>query len=314
VESWGGISYALEALSVVLPEEWVIKPLLKLGEDLSDKAQEYIGSIPRVETGPGVREVPEPNYQVELQYQDENTRQESIKGGVAPWTWAELEPLIGELDAVYLNFITGFETGVDTARALPENASVPLYADLHSLFLGLSPFGQRIPRELPDQDLWLSSFDAVQVNWEEFALLGGTVGDPWAVAADAVGPKLKLIAVTLGPEGAACVEAPGFSADPASWPSVRSCNPLPNSAQEHRVPLGAPPLSGDPTGCGDVWGATFFARLLGGDSLEGAMREANRMAAGNLGYRGAQGLRHHLRSFLRPYSRGQVSSAGRGRG
>ena len=60
VEEWGGISYTLEALSVVLPPEWVIKPLLKLGSDFSDKAEDYVGSIPRVETGDGVQEVPAP--------------------------------------------------------------------------------------------------------------------------------------------------------------------------------------------------------------------------------------------------------------
>ena len=34
IEEWGGIAYALEALSAALPEEWEIVPLLKVGRDV----------------------------------------------------------------------------------------------------------------------------------------------------------------------------------------------------------------------------------------------------------------------------------------
>ena len=58
------------------------------------------------------------------------------------------------------------------------------------------------------------------------------------------------------------------------------------------------PDDGDPTGCGDVWGATFFCRLLAGDPLKTAMLTANRMAARNVQYRGATGLHLHLKGRL----------------
>ena len=58
--------------------------------------------------------------------------------------------------------------------------------------------------------------------------------------------------------------------------------------------------SGDPTGCGDVWGATYFSRLLAGDKLADAMRVAVNAAARNVGHRGATGLAHHLRGELSP--------------
>ena len=54
----------------------------------------------------------------------------------------------------------------------------------------------------------------------------------------------------------------------------------------------------DPTGCGDVWGATHFSRLLAGDSLGDAMRAAHRAAARNVEHRGASGLASHLRGEL----------------
>jgi len=54
----------------------------------------------------------------------------------------------------------------------------------------------------------------------------------------------------------------------------------------------------DPTGCGDVWGATHFSRLLAGDTLGDAMRAANRAAARNVEHRGASGLANHLRGKI----------------
>jgi sugar/nucleoside kinase (ribokinase family) len=54
----------------------------------------------------------------------------------------------------------------------------------------------------------------------------------------------------------------------------------------------------DPTGCGDVFGAAAFARLLAGDSVESSLRHATGLAAKNAGFRGATGLSRHLRGEL----------------
>jgi sugar/nucleoside kinase (ribokinase family) len=298
VEEWGGISYAIEALSVVLPKGWEMKPILKIGDDLAERALDYLGSIPRVKMGPAVHVVPFPSYQVELRYQDETRRLERLSGGIPPWTWEEMGPLLDGVDALYFNFITGLETGLETVQHLREETRVPLYADLHSLFQGISSHGQRFPRELPAWGSWFRSFDAVQMNETEFELMGRSWGDPWELAAGTVGPELKLISVTMGADGAAYVAAPEFSSDPESWPALRDALSAGGASRSGRAPLTEDPLSGDPTGCGDVWGATFFARLLGGDSLEGAMADANRLAAKNVKHRGARGLRHHLMGVL----------------
>jgi sugar/nucleoside kinase (ribokinase family) len=54
----------------------------------------------------------------------------------------------------------------------------------------------------------------------------------------------------------------------------------------------------DPTGCGDVFGATCCARLLAGDGVEASVREGNRLAARNAAFRGASGLAAFLRGEL----------------
>ena len=65
-----------------------------------------------------------------------------------------------------------------------------------------------------------------------------------------------------------------------------------------RVPAEALRQEGDPTGCGDVWGATCFSRLLRGDTLRQAIEGAQRAAARNVTHRGATGLARHLRGDL----------------
>jgi sugar/nucleoside kinase (ribokinase family) len=125
----------------------------------------------------------------------------------------------------------------------------------------------------------------------------GSTGDPWRLAAGAIGPELKLITVTLGARGAAYVASSAFETDPMKW-RVDARVALAERARSGKVALEVEPRAGDPTGCGDVWGATAFARLLAGDGLERAMTEANRMAGRNVEHRGARGLFRHLAGRL----------------
>jgi len=295
VEEWGGIGYALAALSAALEDSWTVLPILKLGRDLAEEGRRFLQDLPGLDDA-GIVVVPEPNNRVELRYHSAERRFERLHGGVPPWSWPELAPLVGMCDALYVNFISGFEMDLDTARTLRTGYVGPTYADLHSLFLGLGPQGRRIPRTLEAWATWMRCFDAVQMNDDEFALLG-TTGDPWQLAAGVLGPELKLIAVTLGPRGAAYVCGEGLASDPFAW-RARSSVAVAGRARSGMVGLEGGSRAGDPTGCGDVWGATFFARLLHGDGLENAMAEANRAAARNVGHRGARGLFRHLAGRL----------------
>ena len=66
------------------------------------------------------------------------------------------------------------------------------------------------------------------------------------------------------------------------------------AAKSERIAAPVTGGEGDPTGCGDVWGATFFATLLQRPDLKEAIRAANAAAARNVIHRGATGLREHL--------------------
>lgn len=311
LEAWGGIAYALATLGAVLGSEWDIVPIIKIGSDLSEPAREFLELLPRMDLGSGLCTVPEPNNRVELHYPGRSGRSERLTGGVPPWSWSELQPVVLPCDALYVNFISGFEMELQTAQMLKKGVSGPVYADLHSLFLGVGAGGLRRPRALPSAEAWLRCFDAVQMNEEEFHLLGAASSDPWAYAASRVGPELRLMAVTFGAGGAGYLADPdaedGLSSASGSfrWRGEAGARAGASKRAEGQVSIpGKEPklvrvasernVPGDPTGCGDVWGATFFARLLSGEELRPAMTKANRMASLNLEYRGAPALARHL--------------------
>ena len=128
--------------------------------------------------------------------------------------------MVRDLDAIYLNFISGFELALGTAQALRQGFHGPIYADLHSLFLGMHHDGIRVLQPLAGPAAWFGCFDVVQLNEDEMHQLSP---DPLSLSAGALGAGTSLLVVTLGPKGAAYVAAPGFdgwrSSDRAAVPS-----------------------------------------------------------------------------------------------
>ena len=287
LEEWGGIGYALAALDAALPDGWEIVPLVKVGQDLAERAQTFLLDLGRAVPGARFVEVQHPNPRVKLLYEAEGRRCEGLRGGVPPWTWPELGPMVADLDGLYVNFITGFEASLETMQALRQAFHRPLYGDLHSLSLGIKADGARFLHPLDKPLAWLRCFDVAQVNEDEMDQLGA---EPLALAARALEGGVRAVVVTLGPRGAAYVASrtADLFGPSAGGGVVRSA----------RVAADGGPLDGDPTGCGDVFGSTLVSGLLAGLGLEPAVAEANRMARRNVRYRGATGLQHFLRGGL----------------
>ncbi len=286
VKSWGGIAYALAAFEHELPVGWTVVPLVKIGRDTAPAAMSFLESFARIGDLSCVHFVAEPNNRVELTYRTQSERVEVLSGGVPGWTPDEIEAVLPTLDALYANFISGSEIDLAGAEQLRDRLDGPSYADLHSLFLGIADDGRRTPRYLPSGERWVGCFDTVQMNESEFELFVRGAPDPWKEAEKAMTGRVSTIAVT---RGAAGVEVLTKS---------RDGQPL----REH-VPVTRGPATGDPTGCGDVWGATFFAGLLRGVAVREAARRANAMACHKMGFSGAEGF---LSGMQPPIRQGNV--------
>ena len=274
VEEWGGIGYALAALTASLPEGWQVLPILKVGKDLAEEARRFVRELPRMNDA-GMVVCVEPNNRVELRYQSDARRVERLTGGVPPWTWPELAPLVDLCDALYVNFISGFEMELETARALRRGYRGPIYADLHSLFLGMNRQGFRVPQSLEALGrVWFRCFDGVQMNEDEFELLGAPGERSLAARGRSVlGPDLKLITCHAGPRGSGLRHRRRLRSGPGYVAERRALS------QRHRsVPTAARwSLSEGAPGRRShrvrrrVGRYHLRPRLLSGDSLEDAM-------------------------------------------
>jgi sugar/nucleoside kinase (ribokinase family) len=153
----------------------------------------------------------------------------------------------------------------------------------------------RTLQPLPNPVAWCRCFDLIQVNEDEMSMMAS---DPMTLAALAVANGVNSLTVTLGPRGVIYFAAPGFDRISDVQPHTfgASAGPIrtarvPAKARRHTGP-------GDPIGCGDVWGATYFSRLLAGDNLDAAIDRALDAAARNVDHRGATGLADYLRGEL----------------
>ncbi len=295
VEEWGGITYALGALDAALPLDWEIVPVLKVGFDLAARATEYLHSLEKLAAGGAAIEVPHQNNRVALHYQTDERRCERLTGGVPGWSWLGLKPLLADLDALYINLISGFELDLETAQLIRQNFSGPIYCDLHSLLLAIQPDGVRTLAPLANPGAWCRCFDFIQVNEDEMKMMAH---DSMELAAVAFANGVSALNVTMGRRGVVYFASPGFtSLDDLSRNHLgTSSGPIRTALVKARDRRGEG--TGDPTGCGDVWGATYFSRLLAGDKLETAMDRAMEAAAQNVDHRGATGLAHFLRGEL----------------
>jgi hypothetical protein len=279
IEEWGGITYALSGCDAAIGDGWEMVPLVKVGADLAPQARQFLAGLRHVAA--------------EIVYQTAERRSEVLSGGVPGWSWAGLQPLLRDIDALYINLISGFELDLETAQLIRQHFKGPIYCDLHSLVLAVEPDGLRTLRPIPEVAAWCACVDFLQVNEEELAMLAP---DGLALAATALAAGVRNLVVTLGRRGIVYFADAGFNGIGDVRAPRRPGAPL----RTELVPATAARVDdeGDPTGCGDVFGATYFSRLLAGDIMSVALRRSLDAAARNVEHRGASGLAQHLRGEL----------------
>ena len=296
VEEWGGITYALGGLDAALPDDWEIVPIIKVGSDLRDRAAHFLTTLRHIAVDARPIEVPQPNNRVELRYFSDERRTEQMSGGVPGWNWLGLKPALdaARLDALYINFLSGWELDLETTQLIRRQFAGPIYCDLHMMAWSVEPGGMRKLRPLSHVREWCECFDFLQVNEDEMAMLAP---DSMTLAATALHAGVRCLVVTLGKRGVVYFAPPDFE----RLDDLRRPRPLGASVGPVRTAL-APVTrwveNGDPTGCGDVWGATYFSRLLAGDNFGDAILAAHHAAARNVEYRGATGLANFLRGQI----------------
>ena len=259
----GGIAYAVITLSALAPPGTRIVPVLGVGEDAFDGIREDFGRLPGVEVD-GLARVRAVNNKVRIVYAEDGSRMETLTGGVPPQPLDVFTPWLGRLDAWLWNMISGMEVERDTFLAIKSAFEGPVHFDLHSLALHHHHGHARVHRVPLHWDEWVAGVTWVQLNELEAGLLWDghatpiETGDEAALAARIHALGVAGVLITRGAEGAAYYGAGG---------------------EAIREPAEEPATAVDPTGCGDVFGAAWFAlRAVCGLAPEAALAGAVRAA------------------------------------
>src|SRR5882762_3902430 len=209
VEEWGGITYTLSGLDAGLYDDWEIVPIMKVGADLAGRAREFLRTLRHIAPDAALVEVPYPGHRVELRYFDEERRTEVLSGNIPGWSWLGLKPLIDDarLDALYINFLSGWELDLETTQLLRQHFRGPIHCDLHMKVMAVQPDGLRTFRPIPNVAEWCACFDFLQMNEDELATIAP---DSMSLAATAIASGVSCLLVTLGKRGAIYVASPGF--------------------------------------------------------------------------------------------------------
>lgn len=280
IEDLGGIAYALHGLDAFLPDGAVAHPVLEVGRDAIDRVRDELRGLRALSAG-DFRPVRHVNNKVQLVYHSDGSRDETLTGGVPPASWNLYEPWLERLDAWLWNFISGMETDIETFGRVKASFGGDVYMDIHSLCLEHVPGRARRHRTPEQWEEWVEGVRWLQMNEAEAGLLQW--GEPRslpeedeeALAVRLHGLGVEAVLFTLGSRGARLYGADG-------------------AVVTEPVPEGDPAV--DPTGCGDVFGATWLSLRIGhgrspSEALAGAVEAASLAAT----RRGTRGLAEWLR-------------------
>lgn len=268
-QSFGGILYSLAAMARHAGDRLALYPVFYIGEAERPALEALLREWPGVH--PDHIKTAEATHRNLLVYHPDGSRTEYFQARGRGLSLQDLLPVL-EFEGFFVNYIHPSDLPREVFRSLSRGTTGWLYLDVHSLIRTPDDAGVYRARQLPGWQEVLSWVDLVQMNEEEARVLTGLELPPGpeglAVLLQMIltlGPSVAT--VTLGSQGALMAE---------------------RLRRKNRAPvLRRPPQvvqARHTTGCGDVFGAVFFAEFLLTEdpyrALEAALRRAAEHAAG----------------------------------
>jgi len=273
-ESFGGIAYTILTLASLLESKAEIIPICNVGRDRYPEAISLLKKSPDINLA-GLTKIKQKNNFVRLTYKNTQHRDEILEGGVPALEFDQVKPFL-EVDYLLANFISGWDIELETLQKIRKKSKAEIYLDLHSLTLGIDDKGRRFSRNPQGWEEYVACADYLQLNQTEMeTIFGHKLKEPELSQAAgkllALGPE--IVVVTLSDKG--CLLTCRRSDKKAMTEKVRS-KPV------------SPVL--DTTGCGDVFGAGFLAKLIAAQDPVQAADFANYVAGLKATFSGLEGL------------------------
>ena len=273
-EQWGGIYYSILTLANLLKESDTITPIVAVGKADHAELLERLGQYPNISTK-AVSVLPGPTNAVHLFYEGSSDNRIECSAHISPpIPFAQIKPHL-DVDGILINMISGFDISLETLdhiRMEVRNDGTPILFDFHSLTLGVDKEGKRFRRPLTDWRRWCFMLHSIQLSEIEANGLTAERYDEPALINQLMPLMVNNLLITRGHRGVTLIQ--------------QKQKKLTRHDFEGLSLSDAP----DPTGCGDVFGAAYLSRLVEVKDAVAATAYANRAAAINTTFRGAEGL------------------------
>ncbi len=255
-ESFGGLFYSIETLRALCSQDDKILPISFGGSDIYDEVINIFANDSRIVLD-GLYKIEQPNNRVELHYINSTERTEYSQNPMPSLSLSHVIPFLNS-DILLVNFISGWDIGLEDLKVISKNYHGIFSMDIHSLTLDRKNDGRRKVRKIEKLNEWLMLPDIVQFNKKEFEMICNsnltTFYNKYCF------DQNKIVNLTLGKEGSISL--------------YREKNGI--------VKIKTPPVKinvTDPTGCGDVFLAAFSCEYGKNKNIIKAAQMANLAAA-----------------------------------
>ena len=273
VETPGGVLYSVSTLSSLLAPEDTVVPVFGVHEEEYDVVLEQLRRYDNVDPK-GVFKTKERMNEVHFFSTPDGERKECSKHIASPIPFQRIKP---HLDAhgVLVNMASGFDIlleTLDNVRMTVRDDGIPIHFDVHSLVMGVDDEQTRFPRPLSDWRRWCFMLHSIQMTEDEAAGLTTERYDETTLINQLMPLMVSALLITRGERGATLIR------------------------QEHKklfrhdVPGVPVPEVVDTVGCGDVFGASYFAAYLKSKDVVKAAEAAAAAASVKSTFRGPDGL------------------------
>jgi sugar/nucleoside kinase (ribokinase family) len=261
-QSYGGIFFSVATLANLLGPKDTVFPVFGVGKD------DYAALIERLQTYPnvdpsGIYKFSGPTNQVSLHYRDKRERTEVSRNISEPVPLKKIRPYL-ESDLILINMISGFDITLETLdeiRMEVRESHTPVYMDVHSLTLGVNADDTRFHRPVELWRRWLFMLHGAQMNEEEAAVLAAEKLTEENLAKHTLALNTTVLIITRGDRGCTAY--------------------IDEKKHIHKTDVEAADAgpATDPTGCGDVFAASYCAHYLSSRDVAESVRFANKVAA-----------------------------------
>ncbi len=273
VETQGGVFYSIATLASVLSPEDTVSPIFGVHEEEYDSVLDRLRGFENVDPK-GIFKTKERMNEVHFFSTPSGERKECSRHISSPISFQRIKPHL-DVYGVLINMASGFDIlleTLDNIRMTVRDDGIPIHFDVHSLVLGVDGEQTRFPRPLSDWRRWCFMLHSIQMTEEEAAVLTTERYDEATLVNQLMPLMVNALLITRGERGSTLVRQEH------------------KKLFRHNVPGITVPSVVDTVGCGDVFGATFFATYLKTKDLVKAAESAAGAASRKSTFRGPDRL------------------------